>query len=285
MKYRYKGKTALITGASSGIGEVFARNLSQRGMDVILVARSGEALRTLATELSATYGVRAEVMSADLSKEGASAQVKAAMARTGLQVDLLVNNAGFGTYDRFEDIDPQRDHQQVMLNVAAVVDLAHAFLPEMARRDDGALINVSSMAAFQAMPYMAVYGASKAFVMSFSQALWGEYRERGIRVVALCPGQVETTFHEKMEHEAPAAGVKVTAQQAVEAALRTLEQGRSYIVPGAMNAVAAQSTRLMSRAFLVKSAAKMLRPKDAKGVHSAARTQQANEATITAARS
>lgn len=281
MTYRYKGKTALITGASSGIGEVFARNLSKRGMDVILVARSEDALRSLATELSVTYGVRADVISADLSKEGASAQVQEAVARNGLRVDLLVNNAGFGTYDRFEDIDPQRDHQQVMLNVATVVDLAHAFLPEMALRCEGALINVSSMAAFQAMPYMAVYGASKAFVLSFSQALWGEYRERGIRVVALCPGQVATPFHDKMEHEAPAAGTKVTPQQAVEAALHTLEEGRSSVVPGAMNAVAAQSTRLMSREFLVKTAAKMLHPKDVKD---AKRSVGAHEVPGSAAR-
>jgi uncharacterized protein len=281
MTYRYKGKTALITGASSGIGEVFARILSKRGMNVILVARSEDALRSLATELSGTYGVRADVISADLSKEGASAQVKEAVVRKGLQVDLLVNNAGFGTYDRFEDIDPQRDHHQVMLNVATVVDLAHAFLPEMALRREGALINVSSMAAFQAMPYMAVYAASKAFVLSFSQALWGEYRERGIRVVALCPGQVATPFHDKMEHVAPAAGVKVTPQQAVEAALHTLEEGRSFVVPGAMNAVAAQSTRLMSREFLVKSAAKMLRPKYGKN---AKRTAGAHDAPASVAR-
>lgn len=263
MTYRYNGKTALITGASSGIGEVFARTLSEHGMDVILVARSESALRKLAAELSTTYGVRAEVICADLSKEGASTLIKEAVERQGLRVDLLVNNAGFGTYDRFEAIDPERDHQQVMLNVGAVVDLAHAFLPDMVARGEGAVINVGSMAAFQPMPYMAVYAASKAFVLSFSQALWGEYRERGIRVVALCPGQVETPFHDKMEHEAPAAGVKVTPQEAVVAALRTLEKGDSYVVPGAMNYVAAQSTRVLSRAFLARSAAKMLRPKEA----------------------
>lgn len=263
MKYRYRGKTALITGASSGIGAVFARALSERGMNVILVARSEAALHALAEDLSSACGVRAEVVCADLTKEGAASRIKEAVEQYGLRVDLLVNNAGFGTYDRFEDIEPARDHQQVMLNVSAVVDLAHAFLPEMAARGEGALINVGSMAAFQPMPYMTVYAASKAFVLSFSQGLWGEYRDRGIRVVALCPGQVETPFHDKMEHDVPAAGVKVTPQQAAAAALRALEKGKSYVVPGAMNHVAAQSTRLLSRAFLARSVANMLRPKTA----------------------
>src|SRR5437879_2090501 len=126
--YTYTGKTALITGASSGIGEVFAQELAKRGMDVILVARSEDTLRKLAAELTKQYSVRSEVIVSDLSQERASAQVKAEVEKRGLQVDLLVNNAGIGTYDAFEKLDPERDHQQVMLNVTAVVDLAHAFL-------------------------------------------------------------------------------------------------------------------------------------------------------------
>src|SRR5262245_14251010 len=141
--YTYRGKTALITGASSGIGEVFAQELAKLGMHVILVARSEEVLRKLAAELTKQYGVRSEVIVADLSQEMVSAQIKAAVEQRGLHVDLLINNAGFGTYDAFEKIDPERDHQQVMLNVAAVVDMAHAFLPAMVARGEGAIINVA----------------------------------------------------------------------------------------------------------------------------------------------
>lgn len=258
--YNYTNKTALITGASTGIGEVFARELAKRGMQVILVARSEGALRKLAAELTRQYNVRAEVIVADLGQENASAQVKAAVEEKGLHVDLLINNAGMGTYDAFEALDPERDHRQVMLNVTAVVDLAHAFLPAMVARGEGAVINVASMAAFMPMPYMAVYAASKAFVLSFSQALWAEYRQRGIQVVALCPGQVETAFHQALENTAPAAGATVSAQQVVVVALQALEKGRSYIIPGLLNYLTIQSTRLMSRSFLAQASLSRLRP-------------------------
>jgi short-subunit dehydrogenase len=149
-----------------------------------------------------------------------------------------------------------------MLNVAAVVDLAHAFVPGMVAKHEGAVINVSSMAAFQPMPYMAVYAASKAFVLSFSEALWAEYRHRGIWVVALRPGQVETAFHDALEHETPAAGVRVSPQQAVAAALHALDEGRSFVIPGARNAMPVRSARFMPRAFLAQATARALRPKD-----------------------
>lgn len=262
--YNYNGKTALVTGASSGIGEAFARELAHRGMHVILVARSEEPLRMLAAELSQRHSVRADVIVADLSREAAAAHVKAAVEERGLHVDLLVNNAGIGTYNAFEALDPKRDHQQVMLNVTAVVDLAHAFVPEMVARNDGVVINMSSMAAFQPMPYMAVYAASKAFVLSFSEALWAEYRDRGVRVVALCPGQVETPFHDALENVTPAAGVKSSPLQVVEAALHTMEKGKCSVVPGVRNSMAVQSMRLMSRSFLAKAAAGVLRPKGPK---------------------
>ncbi|MBO0778607.1 MAG: SDR family oxidoreductase [Ktedonobacteraceae bacterium] len=260
--YTYTGKTAMITGASTGIGEAFARELAKRGMHVILVARSEEALRKLAVELTAQYGVRSEVIVADLSQEKVSAQVKAAVEAKGLHVDLLVNNAGIGTYDAFEKLDPERDHQQVMLNVVAVVDLAHAFLPEMVERGEGALINVSSMAAYMPMPYMAVYAASKAFVLSLSEALWAEYHQRGIRVTALCPGQVKTAFHQKTEHAVPSAGAIISAEEAVLAALHALEQGKSSIIPNWMNQASILSARFMSRSFLVQSTASRLKPQN-----------------------
>jgi uncharacterized protein len=257
--YRYTGKTALITGASSGIGEAFAQELAKRGMHVILVARSEQVLQTLALTLTQQYGVCCEVIVSDLSQEKASAHIKAQLQTRGLQVDMLINNAGIGLYEAFEALDAERDHQQVMLNVVAVVDLAHALIPDMVARGEGALINVSSMAAYMPIPYMAVYAASKAFVLSFSEALWAEYHQRGIKVVALCPGPVETSFHQKIEHTVPDAGSKVPVQEVVATALRTLEKGKSSVIPGRANALTIQSTRLMSRAFLAHTSAGRLR--------------------------
>ncbi|GHO46815.1 SDR family NAD(P)-dependent oxidoreductase [Ktedonospora formicarum] len=257
--FHYAGKTALITGASSGIGETFARELAVRGMHLILVARSEAPLRTLATELAETYNIRSEVIVADLSQPEAIAKVQDTVQTFGLHVGLLVNNAGFGTYDNFDALDPARDHQQVMLNVTAVVDLTHAFLPQMAARGEGAILNVASMAAFIPTPYMAVYAASKAFVLSFSESLWAEYRQRGIQVLALCPGQVETAFHAKTENPVPDVGVKVTPREVVVSGLKALEQGKRYVIPGRMNHFSIQMARLMSRSFLLKATESKLR--------------------------
>jgi hypothetical protein len=194
--FLYQGKTALITGASAGIGVAFASELAARGMDIVLVARSEERLHALATAIMQQHGHRAEVIVADLSTEQGVALVIHEVERRGLTIDLLVNNAGFGTHGYFETIAPERDQELVMLNVAAVVALSHAFLPVMAARGDGAVINVASTGSFQPLQYMPTYGASKAFVLSFSVALAEEYRHRGVRILALCPGPTGTSFFE-----------------------------------------------------------------------------------------
>jgi short-subunit dehydrogenase len=159
--FNYRGKTALITGASSGIGEIFARELAKRGMNLILVARTEEKLRTIATDLYQVYGVRTEVIVVDLSRENAAQDVFSAVEEKALTVDLLVNNAGFLNYAPFEQILLEQDRAQVMVNVVALVDLTHKFIPGMLAKGEGAVINLSSSGAFQPMPYMAVYGASK----------------------------------------------------------------------------------------------------------------------------
>lgn len=155
--------------------------LAARGMHVILVARTKQRLRELAQELVQTYNVRAEVIPADLSQEHAAWAIQQEVQARGLTVDMLINNAGFGAYGHFTNLDPQRDHAQVMVNVTSVVDLTHAFLPAMVERQEGATINVSSLTAFQSFPYMAIYPASKAFVLSLSEALTAEYEEHGVR--------------------------------------------------------------------------------------------------------
>jgi short-subunit dehydrogenase len=259
--YTYTGKTALITGASSGIGAAFASMLGGLGMQLVLVARSEEKLRKLATQLADKNAVRVEVIAIDLSRAGAAREVFEATQRYGLTVDMLVNNAGFGTYGNFHTIDAEREQQEIMLNVAAVVDLCHQFLPAMVERGDGAIINIASTAAFQPVPFEAVYGASKAFVLSFSEALWVEYRGKGVRVLALCPGATATEFFAVLGTENAAVGAKETPEKVVRTGLRALERGRLSVISGASNTLLATMTRFAPRALVAQMAARAVQPR------------------------
>jgi len=256
----YQGKTALVTGASSGIGATFARTLAAKGMNVILVARSEEKLRALANEIEGQFSVRAEVVAIDLGRERAAQDVSEEVQRRGLNVDLLVNNAGFGTHGRFETLDAARDHDEIMLNVTALVDLTHAFIPSMVSRKEGGIINVASTAAFQPLPYMAVYGATKAFVISFSAALAQEYRRRGIRVVTICPGATATDFFQVVGTEDAAVGQKRTPQQVVATALKALERGKSVVIDGRVNTLLALFARLTPISISARVSESMMRP-------------------------
>lgn len=229
----YAGKTALITGASSGIGEAFAAALAKGGMNLALVARSEGKLKELAERLAKSHGVRVEVIAADLGRDGAAAEIRAETERRGLAIDLLVNNAGFSTNGAFETIEAAQDHQQVMVNVAAVVALTHAYIPGMLARGQGVVINVGSTTSFYPLSRQAVYAASKAFVLSFSEGLWAEYRSRGIKVFALCPGATETGFFDVMGRDVK--GKKHTPEQVVEAALAALAGDRHFVIPGLRN--------------------------------------------------
>ena len=256
----YQEKTALITGASSGIGYAFAHALAVRHMNVVLVARSEERLRSLATELSRQYHVRAEVIVADLSQEHAALSLQREVEQRGLVIDLLINNAGFAINGFFETIAPERDHQQVKVDVTTVVDMTHAFVPSMVARGEGAIINIASTAGFQPLPYMAVYGASKAFVLSFSQALSEEYRGHGLRVLALCPGATETPFFD-LAGEAASVGVRRTPEQVVATGLLALERGQSIVVDGRANALLAFAPRLLPRWLVARIAGQSVRPR------------------------
>ncbi|MBJ6764965.1 SDR family oxidoreductase [Myxococcaceae bacterium JPH2] len=259
--FTYQGRRALITGASSGIGESFARVLAARGMNLILVARSEDKLRALATELSSLHGIHAEAMPMDLGRDGAARALWSRCEERGLEVDLLINNAGFATYAPFESSPLAREHEQVMLNVTALMDLSHLALPGMLARGEGGIINVASTAGYQPVPYMAVYGATKAFVLSFTEALWAENRERGVRVLALCPGPVETPFFDVVGTRSVAVGVMMTSEQVVLSGLRGLEQGRPSLVAGWRNWLQANLARLSPRALTVKVAAGMMKPR------------------------
>jgi uncharacterized protein len=255
--FRYRGRTALITGTSSGIGKAFAWELAKLGMNVVLVARSSDKLRLLGTELEQAYGIRAEVISIDLSQEGAAAKVYETVRSRQLEINLLINNAGFLNHGAFEEIAPDRDRQQVMLNVAAVVDLTHAFIPDLLAHGHGGIINLSSSGAFQPMPYMAVYGATKAFVLSFSEALWAEYRQRGLRVLALCPGPTKTSALVDIFDN----GKATSPDRVVKAALTALDLNRTYTIPGLNNFLLANTVpRLLPRSIVARMIAGITRP-------------------------
>lgn len=254
--------TALITGASSGIGAAFALTLAERGHDLILVARSKDKLDALAARISADSGRTVTVIAADLGLSSSGAALAQKVASLKLSVDLLINNAGFGAAGAFARQAPQRDAEMIALNCASVVDLAHAFLPAMIERGHGGIINVASMAGFQPTPFMAIYGATKAFVLSFTESLWAELRNSGVKVTALCPGPVDTPFFEAtgtpgLRNSVPKPFM-MQVRPVVEAALAALEAGRPVCIPGAPNRALAQLPRFLTRSFMARMSAKVM---------------------------
>jgi short-subunit dehydrogenase len=233
--------TALVTGASSGIGAAIARELASRGHAVTLVARREERLRSLATELTAEHDAEAAAIGCDLSEPAERERLAAVLAGTGRAVEILVNNAGFGSRGEFVTNDPERMLEMVRINVEAVVDLTSRFLPGMAERGRGAVINIASVAAFQPMPGAATYAASKAFVLSFSEAIRTEQRGSGVSVTAVCPGPVRTEFTEAagmsgVEDTTPDL-IWMTAEEIARHAVEGAEHDKRVVVPGALNRV------------------------------------------------
>lgn len=249
-------RTCIVTGASSGIGAEIARQLARRGLGVTLVARREEKLRDLAGEL-AELGVRAEVVAADLSDEAARTGLPDAVAERGLTPDVLVNNAGFSTMGPVHRSDPAREVQMLRTDVEAVAHLCSLFTPGMVARGQGAILNVASTAAFQPIPGQAGYSASKAFVLTYSQAMGQELRGTGVSVTTLCPGPVETGFAEAAgltDDEAEAAMPKVMwvpAPAVAKAAVDGMARGRSVVIPGAPNRVLARVAHLTPRTLLL----------------------------------
>ncbi len=256
-------KTALITGASSGLGEVFADKLAAEGSDLILVARSTDKLRQLATRITRDHGADVEVITADLGLVSPGAALAAEVTRRGFQVDLLVNNAGFGTVGSFIKQDAAREYNEIALNCAAVVDLTHAFLPAMVERGFGGIINVASAAAFQPLPYMSVYAATKAFVLSFSHGIRGEYHKKGIHITALCPGPVDTPFFEATGSEGLRGtiprGMMMTSDRVVSDCLKSFHAGKAVCLPGTTTKLMAVAGHLTPRGVLGRITAKSMK--------------------------
>jgi hypothetical protein len=194
----YAERWALVTGASSGIGAAFARMLAGRGMHLVLVARREDRLKELAEELDTRHGTQCEIIPADLSEPGKATDLFETISSRGIDVELLVNNAGFGFVGTVDDTDTDRMLQMIQLNITALTELTYLLIPGMLERGHGGVINVSSLAAFQPVAYMPTYSAGKAYVLHFSEALWAECRERGVTVLALCPGTTETTSYVKL---------------------------------------------------------------------------------------
>jgi uncharacterized protein len=238
---------ALITGASAGLGVDFARRLAAKGHRLVLVARRKERMDALAAELG-----NARAVGLDLSEAGAADRLLGDIAAHGEQVELLVNNAGFGLTGRFAELDGKRQRQMVDLNCGALVELAHAVLPGMIERKSGAILNVASTAAFQPGPGMAVYFATKAFVLSFSEALHEEVKGQGVSVSALCPGPTATEFGEVAGFgpSSPSSKLAAASGPVVQAGLDGLARNRAIVVPGIMNKATAQAHRLFPRGLV-----------------------------------
>jgi uncharacterized protein len=248
-------ETALVTGASSGIGEAFARALSTRGYELILLARRAERLERLSGELPGP----AHVLTCDLASD--AADVPDRVRELGLEVDLLLNNAGFGTHGRFAELDPGREAEMVRVNCEAVVRLTRAFLPGMLERRRGGVITVASTSGMQPLPYTATYAASKAFALRFSEALSEELRGTGVRCLAVNPGPVPTEWQDVADFETTdKVPGEISPAQVVEESLRAYERGRRSVIPGRTIRWFIRASRVGPRTLQLRISERMYRP-------------------------
>jgi uncharacterized protein len=242
---------ALVTGASSGIGECFARALGARKWNLVLVARSTEKLTALAKDLSSAYSIQAEPLPIDLSTPGAAGRLAAALRERQLEIGLLVNNAGFGARGHFHKLSIDRQSEMVWLNIEALMELTHSLLQPMVEKKKGALINVSSTGSFQPVPFSAVYSATKAFVTSFSMSLAEELRPYRIVVVTLCPGGTRTNFFKAGHYgRRNYPGGLQAPREVVDEALKALDRGGGLVVPRLFNKFFLEIQRVVPRSWV-----------------------------------
>ncbi len=252
---------ALVTGASSGIGAAFVHALAARGNDLVIVARDGARLEETAERLEKEHGAAVEVLAVDLTKATGLKLVEARLESSDPPVDLLVNNAGFGTFGKLYELRRDVEEREIRLNVMAVMRLCHAVLPGMVQRARGGVINVSSVAAYQPTPANATYGATKAFVNSFTHALSEELRGTGVKAMVLCPGFTRTEFQERagVDSSAVPSGLWQQPEQVVDAALRSYDRGRSVCVPGPLNKAGAAFSSALPAVLSRKVAGAVIR--------------------------
>ena len=256
-----KDSAALVTGASSGIGADIARSLARRGHSVVLVARRTDRLKELARELGDRHGVRAETIACDLSDAEARAAMVESIKKLGLTIDVLVNNAGFGSGGLFQSLDQERELQMVRLNVDAVVDLCGRYVPEMVKAGRGAVLNVASTASFQPLPKQATYAATKAFVTNFTDAVHADLRGTGVTATCLCPGPVKTEFPESAGIDEAADGLPgvfwTDSDEVAEDAVKGLERGKRLVIPGPINRITAIGGQHAPRGLLLALASRL----------------------------
>jgi short-subunit dehydrogenase len=259
----YPSHTILITGASSGIGATFARSLAGRGANLVLVARRRDRLDALATELTQAHGVTGTAITQDLGSPTVGVELAAAVAAAGLHVTGIINNAGFGTFGDFVEEDPDRLAQEIAVDVSAPVHISSAYLPDLVQAGTGFLINVASMAAYTPTPRMAVYGAAKAFVLSFTESLWAETRASGVTVFAVSPGATSTEFNAVVGTDDATAGARMrTPDDVVATALAHLDRRNPgpSVIDGSSNRVGAHIGRVMSRRGTVTMMSRLTDP-------------------------
>ncbi|QYN39597.1 SDR family oxidoreductase [Pseudonocardia sp. DSM 110487] len=270
-KIDYGRQTVIVTGASSGLGAEFARQLARRGADLVLVARRADRLENLADELTRAHGVTVTVIARDLGLPDAGRTLRAELEARGIHATGLVNNAGFGSNDALADEDPDRLQSMIALNISALVDLSRAYIDPLAAADTGVLINVASLLGFQPTPYMSVYGATKAFVLSFTESLWEETHDTGLRVLAVCPGATRTEFYDAAGSQSADYGAKrATPAHVVRTALDTLDRRSappSVITNGRPLALA---SKVLPRRLIVRFMGRMARRQRTQ--HAVART-------------
>lgn len=251
--------TALITGASGGIGEEFAVQLARGGANLVLVARRADKLAQLHDTLVAKHpGITVDVIAEDLAEPGSGAELEIKVRELGRTIDVLINNAGVGLHSKFVDQAPEPNAAQIQLNCGTLVDLTARYLPSMVQRRHGVVINVASTASFQPTPGMAVYGATKAFVLSYTEALWQECRGSGVKMLALCPGATDTEFFERSGEEFLTDG-RQTAREVVDTALSALDRSAPTVVSGWKNSLLASGYRVTPRRVMLAVSERLLK--------------------------
>ena len=253
----YKNQTAVVTGASSGLGVEYAKELAKRGANLVLVARRKEALDELGSELSKAHSVEVHTIALDLSSAASGSKLMSELKKLNLETDILINNAGFGTTGRFAKEDREQVKDEITLNVLTLVDLTQAVLPGMLKRDSGAIVNIASTAAYQPVPGMAVYSATKAFVLSFTSAVWGETNNTGVRVLAVSPGATATNFFNVAG--ATPSGALAPVSGVIDATFKALDAAKSApsVIVGSRNTAMATLSKFMPAKFVIGVAASM----------------------------
>jgi short-subunit dehydrogenase len=257
----WRGKWALVTGASAGIGSALAEQLAAQGANLLLTARRADRLARLAEDLSARHKVQAEIYAADLTRPQTPGEIFRFTEQKRLPIELLINNAGFGAYGEFRKQEAQRLLDMVQVNVAAVVHLTHLFLPAMVERRSGYILILASTAAFQPVPYLGTYAATKGFDLLFAEGLAEEVRQYGVHVCALCPGSTVSEFHEVAGQPLRLAGAQEPNDKVARVGLQALAEGKPMVISGTRNWLSMEAQRLAPRRLVTRVVARMFMPR------------------------